>query len=213
MKWLFRGIKKRTLTTGYPAKKPTYDEVPEIGLPVPYKCADFTSAKNSCPTGAIGDAIDAERCIFCGKCEEYRFRKSRTVELAEVKRTLPFSKSIHVFVADAGSCNACNREVEMLNNPFYDFHRLGIFFTPTPKHADVLLILGYPTERMINAILEAYSIMPEPKVVVAVGTCAISGGIFGDSGINAYMDVDAKIPGCPPPPIAILHGLLKVSGR
>ncbi len=213
MRWIFRGIKKGILTTRYPEEKPAYDEVPEIGLPIPDKCADFASAESNCPTGAIADAVDAEKCIFCGRCEDFRFKRSRTVELAEVRKALPFSKSIHVFVADVGSCNACNREVEMLNNPFYDFHRLGIFFTPTPRHADVLLVIGYPVEKTVKALLEAYDAMPEPKVVVAAGSCALSGGIFGERGIDRYIDVDVRVPGCPPPPIALLHGLLKASGR
>ncbi len=213
MRWVLRGLKKGILTTKYPKKRPSYDEVPEIGIPMP-KVADIESARKYCPTNAISDTIDVSKCIFCGKCEEYGFKRSRNVEFAEVRKSLPFSRSIHIFVVDVGSCNACNMELEMLNNPFYDFHRLGFFFTPTPRHADVLLVIGYPTDRMIDALLEAYDAMPEPKIVVAAGTCALSGGIFeeGKGGLERYVEVDVKIPGCPPPPIALLHGLLKARG-
>ncbi len=213
MRWILRGLKKGILTTKYPRKRPTYDEVPEIGLPIPCECADIVSARMDCPTKAIADVLDVEKCIFCGRCEEHRFKRSRSVERAEVRRSLPFSRSVHIFVADVGSCNACNMELEMLNNPFYDFNRLGFFFTPTPRHADLLLVIGYPVEKMVDAFLEAYDAMPDPKIVVAAGTCALSGGIFGDKGIEQYINVDVKIPGCPPPPIAILYGLLKASGR
>ncbi len=123
-----------------------------------------------------------------------------------VKKTLPFKKSIHVFFADAGSCNSCNREVEMLNNPYYDFHRLGIFFTPTPRHADVLLISGCCKE-MVEPIKRAYEAIPSPKLVVAVGDCSEE---FCDL---CELKADAIVRGCPPSPYKILEALLKIAGK
>ncbi len=123
-----------------------------------------------------------------------------------VRRKPPFKKSLHVFFVDAGSCNACNREVEMLGNPYYDFHRLGIFFTPTPRHADVLMIVGC-SEGMVEAVKRAYTAMPYPKVVVAAGECAEK--FCEIAGIEA----DVVIKGCPPSPIALIEGLLGRESR
>jgi Ni,Fe-hydrogenase III small subunit len=108
--------------------------------------------------------------------------------------------------------------VKQLNNPLYNIHRLGIFFTPTPRTADVLLVVGPVSENMRGPLLKTYEAMPEPKRVLAVGTCAITGGVFGRSfmsagGLGSVLPVDLEIPGDPPPPLAVLHGLLAVTGR
>ena len=125
---------------------------------------------------------------------------------------------MHIRVVDAGDCGACLNEVKLLNNPFYNMHRLGFFITPTPRQADILLVVGPVTDHMETPLLKTYEAMPEPKRVMAVGTCALSGGIFGPgfacgSGVSDILPVDMEIPGCPPPPLAILHGLLVLSGR
>jgi len=129
-----------------------------------------------------------------------------------------FSQSLHVMVVDAGDCGACLHEVKQLNNPLYNMHRLGIFLTATPRTADVLLVVGPVSENMRGPLLKTYEAMPEPKRVLAVGTCAITGGVFGKSfmsagGVGMVLPVDVEVPGDPPPPLAVLHGLLVVAGR
>ncbi|GCC11061.1 formate hydrogenlyase subunit 7 [archaeon] len=210
--WVIKGLRKGIITTKYPDEKPTKDEVPEIGVPV-HRHGDIKAAMGVCPTDAISEALDFYKCIFCQRCEDYGFEMTGNVEIAEVNRKLPFSGSVHIFLVDAGSCNACNRELDMLTNPYYDLHRLGFFFTPTPRHADIMFVIGKVTDRMVEPMLKAYEAMPEPKIVVAAGSCATSGGIFGNEGVDRYINVDAKISGCPPSPIGLLYGLLKTYRR
>lgn len=129
----------------------------------------------------------------------------------EIRRIL--GRSLHVRTVDAGSCGACENEIQLLSTPYYDMHRLGIFFTPTPRHADVLLVTGPVTEGMVDPLRAAYDAMPEPKLVVAAGTCAIGGGWFrGQAGVRGgvgeVLPVDVWVPGCPPTPLALLEGLL-----
>ena len=129
-----------------------------------------------------------------------------------------FGHSIHICVFDAGDCGACLNEVRQLNNPYYNMHRLGFFITPTPRHADVLLVVGPVTDQMRFALKKIHEAMPTPKRVVAVGACALSGGVFAKSfvcanGVAEVLPVDVEVPGNPPPPLAILHGLLVAVGR
>ena len=130
----------------------------------------------------------------------------------------PFSRSIHILVVDAGDCGACLNEVKQLNNAYYNMHRLGFFITPTPRHADVLLVVGTVTDHMRGALRKIHDAMPTPKRVVAVGACALSGGAFAGSfacagSVADVLPVDVQVPGNPPPPLAILHGLLLAVGR
>ena len=129
-----------------------------------------------------------------------------------------YRRSLHVIVVDAGDCGACLHEVKQLNNPLYNMHRLGMFLTATPRAADVLLVVGPVSENMRVPLLKTYEAMPDPKRVVAVGACAINGGVFGRTFMSAggavsVLPVDLEIPGDPPPPLAVLHGLLVVAGR
>jgi len=119
---------------------------------------------------------------------------------------------------DAGSCNGCELEIVALNNPVHDIERFGIQFVASPRHADMLLVTGPVTRNMELALLKTYRAMAEPKIVVAVGACGISGGIFGENyaslgGVDKVLPVDVYIPGCPPRPQALLHGILLVVGR
>ena len=127
-------------------------------------------------------------------------------------------RSLAIREVDAGSCNGCEVEIVALNNPIHDIERFGIQFVASPRHADMLLVTGPVTRNMELALLKTYRAMPEPKVVVAVGACGISGGIFGKNyaslgGVDNVLPVDVYIPGCPPRPQALLHGILLAVGR
>jgi len=122
-------------------------------------------------------------------------------------------RSISVRAVDAGSCNGCEIEITALNNPIYDVERFGIHFVASPRHADVLLVTGPGSRNMENPLQLTYKATPEPKIVIAAGACACSGGIFGDTyatsgGIDKLVPVDVYIPGCPPRPQALLYGLM-----
>ena len=120
---------------------------------------------------------------------------------------------------DAGSCNGCELEISALNNPYYNIEGLGIKFVASPRHADMLLVTGPVTKNMEAALKLAYDAMPDPKLVVAIGECACTGGIFGESyascgKVSNVIPVDVSVPGCPPPPVDILRGILSaVSAR
>lgn len=127
-------------------------------------------------------------------------------------------RSLAIREVDAGSCNGCEVEITALNNPVYDLERLGIHFVASPRHADMLLVTGPVTRNMELALMKAYRATPDPKVVVAVGACGISGGIFGSNyaivgGVDQVVPVDVFIPGCPPRPHALLYGILLAIGR
>jgi Ni,Fe-hydrogenase III small subunit len=114
---------------------------------------------------------------------------------------------------DAGSCNGCELELHALNNPYYNLEGLGMRFAASPRHADMLLVTGPVSRNMERALRIAYEAMPEPKLVVAVGDCGRDGGIFGESyatcgGVARVIPVDVVVPGCPPPPLAVLQGIL-----
>jgi Ni,Fe-hydrogenase III small subunit/formate hydrogenlyase subunit 6/NADH:ubiquinone oxidoreductase subunit I len=127
-------------------------------------------------------------------------------------------RSLSIREVDAGSCNGCEQEIVALNNPVHDIERFGIHFVASPRHADMLLVTGPVTRNMELALLKTHRAMAEPKVVVAVGACGISGGIFGENyaslgGVDKVLPVDVYIPGCPPRPQALLHGILLAIGR
>jgi len=128
------------------------------------------------------------------------------------------NRSLAIREVDAGSCNGCEVEIVALNNPVYDLERFGIHFVASPRHADMLLVTGPVTRNMELALLKTYQAMADPKLVVAVGACGISGGIFGENyaslgGVDKAVPVDVYIPGCPPRPQALLHGILLAVGR
>ena len=133
-----------------------------------------------------------------------------------IRHTL--GRSLHVRHLDAGSCNGCDWEIAALLNPYHDVQRLGIDFVASPRHADLLLVTGIMTRNLEEAARRTYEAMPEPRLVVAVGACAISGGVFagtyaGRDGIGEVLPVDVFVPGCPPRPEALIHGLLVAVGR
>jgi Ni,Fe-hydrogenase III small subunit len=122
-------------------------------------------------------------------------------------------RSLSIREVDAGSCNGCELEIHALNNPYYDVERFGLRFVASPRHADVLLVTGPVTKNMREALQRTYDATPAPKWVVALGDCARDGGCFAGSyavvgGVSDVVAVDLHIPGCPPPPLDILRGLL-----
>lgn len=129
-----------------------------------------------------------------------------------------FGRSLHIREVDAGSCNGCEIEIVGLNSPIYDAERFGIHFVASPRHADMLLVTGPVTRNMELALRKTYDAMPAPRLVVAVGACGCSGGIFGENyaslgGVDKVIPVDVYIPGCPPNPHALLHGILMAVGK
>lgn len=238
--WIEQSFRRGILTTRYPRDEGTREEVPESArAPRPVAAGEIAAvAVDLCPVGALQAAsVDDGRCIRCARCVPAGLTFSGPVESATRHRadlvasgvgpahaTTPevplanLRRSLHVFLVDVGSCNACNLEVLALANPFYDSQRLGIFFTNSPRHADVLLVVGVPTHEMVEPLRRAYEAIPAPKAVVAVGVCPISGGIFaGTEGLVGSLEdlfpVDVFVPGCPPTPLNVLDGLLTIAGR
>ena len=151
-----------------------------------------------CPTKALSKtngnlSVDYRRCVHCYRCVrdvEHPLDWPQTYEWAAVRDSQnefgpAFTRSIHIIVVDAGDCGACLNEVKQLNNPYYNMHRLGFFITPTPRHADVMLVVGPVTDHMRFVLQKIYDAMPTPKRVVAVGACAVSGGVFAESFVCA----------------------------
>jgi Ni,Fe-hydrogenase III small subunit len=141
--------------------------------------------------------------------EEWRVRSAQIQ--AEIVRLL--GRALVIRQVDAGSCNGCELEIHALNNPYYNIEGLGIRFAASPRHADMLLVTGPVSRNMERALRIAYEAMPDPKLVVAVGDCGRDGGVFGEGyatcgGVSKVIPVDVVVPGCPPPPVDILRGIL-----
>jgi Ni,Fe-hydrogenase III small subunit len=155
--------------------------------------------------GTIAPAVEAEEIVRAG--EAMRDAAWRL-----------FQHSLHVRVVDSGSCNGCEFELATLLGPAYDLQRFGIDIVASPRHADLLLVTGVITRHSRQPLLDAYEAMAEPRLVAAMGVCPINGGIFAGSyavegPLDRLVPVDVYIPGCPPRPHAILHGLLLLLGR
>ena len=130
---------------------------------------------------------------------------------AEILQRL--GRALAIRHVDAGSCNGCELEIHALNNPYYNLEGLGMKFVASPRHADLLLVTGPVSRNMEAALRRTYEAMPEPKLVVAVGDCGCTGGIFGESyssrgRVSNVLPVDVAVPGCPPAPAAILQAIL-----
>ncbi len=238
--WLGQAARRGLLTTRYPATPASPPEAPETARPPrpPPGTSVPSAAIDACPVRALDmSVVDDGKCIRCSRCIIHGLRYSGPVETSTDTREAlvrgirgvsspskaraplaSFRRSVHVFMVDVGSCNSCNLEVLALANPFYDTTRLGVFFTNSPRHADVLLVVGVPTAEMREPLLRAFEAIPGPKAVVAAGVCPISGGVFaGNPGVlgpvGDILPVDVFIPGCPPTPVNLIDGLLRAAGR
>lgn len=200
-----------------------------------------------CPTQAITKSegnvtFDLGLCIFCNSCVEacpqqaiqftrdYRLAVNHREDLLITSETFRLAKelddkakrifghSLKLRQVSAGGCNACEADTNVLNTLVFDLGRFGIQFVASPRHADGVLITGPVTENMKLALLKTYAAVPAPKLVIAVGACAISGGIYSghpetNNGVGDLLPIDLFIPGCPPHPYTILDGLLRLIGR
>lgn len=209
--------------------------------------ADCTACSDVCPSEAVrlspeGPKLDLGRCIFCGDCttacpenlvrfsRDWQLSASERAELLVTGKAAPhveairselrrlLGRSLRLRQISAGGCNGCEVEVNALGNVVFDASRFGIDFVASPRHADGVLITGPITQNMRVAVLATYEAVAEPKLVIAAGACAISGGIFRgneevEDGIEGLLPVDLYVPGCPPHPVTILDGLLRLLGR
>ncbi len=210
-------------------------------------CAEGCNAcAGACPTGAITLAplaVDLGKCLFCVECasacptgaitygRDYRLAarakddlvvtEGETVRRARALDTQSrrlFGRSLKLRQVSAGGCNGCESEVNVLSTIVWDIGRFGIQIVAAPRHADGLIVTGPVTENMRQALRGTYDAIAPPKIVIALGACAISGGPFRDhpevgNGADSAVPVDLYIPGCPPHPITILDGLLRLLGR
>ncbi|RJQ84251.1 MAG: NADH-quinone oxidoreductase subunit NuoB [Desulfobacteraceae bacterium] len=205
------------------------------------------ACRDECPVDALHpDAdlihLDMGRCLFCRACADacpqgnivfthrHQLAAARREDLvasaASPERTEALSMIAHKFFrrslklrqVSAGGCNACEADANVLGTPAWDMGRFGIQFVASPRHADGLLITGPVTENMRLALEKTYAAVPEPRIVIACGACAVNGGPFVDhpevhNGADSQLPVDLYIPGCPPHPLTILDGLLRLLGR
>jgi Ni,Fe-hydrogenase III small subunit/ferredoxin-like protein FixX len=227
--WPAKGLRRGIRTTRWPrAEENSPGITPGRPQPAADRPADLAAR---CPTSALkptggGIAVDFALCVHCQRCRygdgalpwtddfEWTARPAGGREPLSGR----FRRSLHVRYIDAGACGGCMGEVRLIDAPPYNLHRFGIFVTASPRDADVLLVGGPVTEAMRGPVVKAYEAMPEPKRVVAMGVCAINGGVFGTSfasagGLGELIPVDLVVPGCPPPPLAIVHALLAVTDR
>ncbi len=182
------------------------------------KCLFCTECVSACPSGAISFSKDHR--LAASRREDLQL-SSNEVKLAEslggeLRRL--FGRSLKLRQVSAGGCGACEADLNVLNTVVFDLGRFGIQFVASPRHADGLLITGPVTRHMSEALRIAYAAIPAPRIVIASGACAISGGPFSGSedqlgGASAVLPVDLFIPGCPPHPVTVLDGLLRLLGR
>jgi Ni,Fe-hydrogenase III small subunit/ferredoxin len=183
------------------------------------KCLFCPDCMQACPEQAITFSRDHRLAVR--RREDLLLRGGQELALAQAldrKMLWLFKRSLRLRQVSAGGCAACEADVNVLNTIGWDLSRFGIQFVASPRHADGLLITGPVTENMQAALLNAYQALPEPKIVIAVGACAISGGPYAGqaeqmNGAASCVPVDLFIPGCPPHPLTTLDGLLRLLDR
>ncbi|MEM3670481.1 MAG: NADH:ubiquinone oxidoreductase [Thermoprotei archaeon] len=198
--WFLNGLKKGVKTERFPAAEP---EEPPV-WPSRLK----GSGSYECPTDAIvGGEWIQERCIFCRRCVP-SFTPTQSQNIYHIRSVEPmFRKSFYLYPVDSGACGACNTEFFNIFSPQYDANRLGIFMTNTPRHADAIVVMGVGSPGMAEALERAYEAMPSPKLIIALGVCALTGGVMGNSPMNREK-YNVEIAGCPPSPYTIISAIM-----
>jgi Ni,Fe-hydrogenase III small subunit len=181
-------------------------------------CLFCTDCLDACPEGAI---TYTQNFSLASRTREGLVLDGRAIELAnamDAKARRMFGRSLQLRHLSAGGCNGCEADINVLGTVVFDLSRFGISIVASPRHADGLIITGPVTENMKLALRKTYDAIPAPKIVIAVGACAISGGPYVDhpeqnNGADSVVPVDMYIPGCPPHPMTILDGILRLLGR
>ena len=182
-------------------------------------CLFCPECARACPHGAVSFTNDAR--LAANRREDLVVTAGDELKLAqqlEARMLKLFGRSLKLREVSAGGCNACEADANVLTTVGFDLGRFGIQFVASPRHADGIFVTGPVTENMRLALLKTWEAVPEPKIVIACGACAIGGGPFRDlpeqhDGLDRFLPVDLYIPGCPPHPITILDGLLRLLGR
>ena len=182
------------------------------------RCLFCTECTSACPTGAVSYSREFRLAARSRQDLVATAQAWKLADALEARTRRLFGRSLKLRQVSAGGCNACEADVNVLNTIVFDLGRFGIQFVAAPRHADGLLITGPVTENMKLALQKTYAAVPSPKLVIAVGACAISGGPYVDhpevhNGADPIVPVDLYIPGCPPHPLTILDGLLRLLGR
>jgi Ni,Fe-hydrogenase III small subunit len=229
-------------TTGYPKEKielwKRYRGRPQVNAGAPGDIVAQCAA--ACPQEAIDSGtrkLDMGRCVFCGTCESVsngnfvKFSQDFEIAVAEKEQLLTdgaltdlaahsrqhfkklFGRSLQLRQVSAAGCNACEADLNVLATPFFDMARFGINFVASPRHSDAIVVTGPISKNMKTALLQTYEAVPEPRAVIAVGSCTLTGGPFRGSpeiteGLDKLLPVDLFIPGCPPHPLTNLHAFL-----